>query len=542
MQVSRNSVLWGLLASGICTIAGAAPATQACLPIYSKGVLELPFNPALLNVAAIEGRDGRKTDALLMSSFYNAVKNPDGTKVERFTQRDLSAWIPDIAAVDPETFDASRQLEILTDRGGPPHLAVWPNKTRLLPKGMLPFNAIAVPGGFLSADKPGRLSIVNIDDPDRGEYVVAAAGTAKPSCKDGRIENDQWYYHQVVFHDMDADGLEDIVTVRGSFKPFVHKCPPTGELVYFRNPGKSLRPDVEWEARVLVGLPLENGGPEVNLDMADLDRDGVPEIIATHFFTSDHISVFGAPAGEAWSHVDPAKGKPVRRAVAMSGQGRPFAVQAVDLNMDGRLDILTSNHQGDGCFDLTRDVIPGRVIALEPPASGRIFEDAWTTHILKDDIRPHPTMPAPARAPGRLAPNRALAFWPVRSEERASRPWIAVSGDEASKVWVLKPQVNGRSNDWRYDSFVIFDINEHYGANASQTLMSDPQGVSISTVGGLTWRYDAPGPDGRAEIYAPVFEARNIHVFSFRNDAGPAIRCTADTTIACPAPRAAATK
>lgn len=538
MRASDRSFLVALAAAALCTTAGAAAtAPQSCVSIYSKGVLELPFNPALLNIVSVEGVDGAQTDALLMSSFYNAVKNPEGTKVERFTQRDLSAWIADIGAVDARKFDASRQLEILTDRSGPPHLAVWPNKTQLLPKGMLPFNAVAVPGGFLSADKPGRLSLVNIDDPARGEYVVAEAGTATPSCKDGRIENDQWYYHQVKFHDMDGDGLDDIVTVRGSFKPFMHKCPPTGELLYFRNPGKALQPNVEWEARVLIGLPLESGGPEINLDMADLEGDGIPEIIATHFFTSDHISVFGAPAGMPWSAVDPAAGKPVRRAVAMSGQGRPFAVQAVDLNRDGRLDILTSNHQGDGCFDLTRDTIPGRVLALEPPASGRIFEDAWTTHILKDNIRPHPTFPAPARAPGRLAPNRALAFWPERAMEQSSRPWITVAGDEASKVWVLKPRSAGK-DDWSYESFVVFDINEHYGANASQTLMQDPQGVSISTIGGLTWRYDRPGPDGRAEIYAPVFEARDIHIFSFRDGSGEPVRCTADTTIACPAPSA----
>ena len=60
-------------------------------------------------------------------------------------------------------------------------------------------------------------------------------------------------------------------------------------------------------------------------------------------------------------------------------------------------------------------------------------------------------------------------------------------------------------------------------------------GVSISTIGGLTWRYDRPGPDGKAEIYFPVFEAQNIHVLSFRKTASERIDCPADVQVACPA-------
>ena len=59
---------------------------------------------------------------------------------------------------------------------------------------------------------------------------------------------------------------------------------------------------------------------------------------------------------------------------------------------------------------MTRDAIPGRVLALVPPADGRIFDSPWSAQVLKDDIRPHPTVPAPERGPGRLAPNRAIAF------------------------------------------------------------------------------------------------------------------------------------
>ena len=363
-----------------------------------------------------------------------------------------------------------------------------------------------------------------------------APGSGTPDCSGGTVRNDRWFYHQVLFHDMDGDGLKDIITARANLMPFLYQCPYVGELVYFRNPGKNLQPDVPWESRVLAGLPGEAAGPEVNMALSDLNGDGIPEIIATHFFTSDHITVFGAPAGGQWQDFDPER-RPLRRKAIMSGQGRPFAVEPVDLNGDGRLEILTSNHQGDGCTDLTNDVIPGRVIALQQPASGRLFDDDWTTHILKDNIRPNPTFPKPVRGPGRLAPNHAIVFWPERRLEERVKPWIVVGGDEASRVWVLKPR-SRKKDDWRYESITIFDINDHYGPNTTQTLVSDdPKGEVISTIGGLAWRYDRPGQDGMAEFYVPVFEARQVHVFSFRKGK-PADRvvCPADITLACPAP------
>jgi hypothetical protein len=529
-----------LVAATACLLLGAkAAAADAtnCPDVYLRDTLRMPFNPAFLHVAEFGARGQDRRAALLMSSFYNVVKDPAGRRVERVVERDLAAWIPDLDAVERRGFDAARDLEVLTDRGAAAPLTVWPNETDRVPDGVVPFEAVVVPGGFLSADKPGRFTLVDVSDPARREYVIAEAGTAKPECRDGMVRNEQWYYHQALFHDMDGDGLQDIITARASFKPFLHRCPPTGELIWFRNPGAALAPDRPWEVHVLVGLPNERNGPEVNLDLADLDADGVPEIIATHFSTSDHITIFGAPAGRPWRALHDEPQLRPRRQTIMSGQGRPFAVEAVDLDLDGRLEILTTNHQGDGCFDVTRDAIPGRVLALVPPADDRIFESTWSVQVLKDDIRPHPTVPAPERGPGRLAPNRALAFWPQRSMEGRERPWIVVGGDEASKVWVLRPLAPRARGDWRYASHVIFDINQHYGAGTTQTLQRDPQGVKVGTIGGIAWRYDRPGPRGRAVIYAPVFEAREIHLLSFRPGRGTRTGCTPDVVTACPAPQ-----
>ncbi len=504
-----------------------------CPDVYRKGVLKAPFNVAFLHVQGFDQPDGGKRDGLLISSFVNVENDSAGRKLERVLQRDLVARILDLDSIDFDKFDGAEEIEILTDLDGVPR-QVWPNETARVPDGVLPFEAVVSPQGFLATPRPGRLTLINLDDPKRSEYVVDQSSFEPPRCEPGSSDNQPWFYHDARFVDMDDDGLRDLVTARSSLIARGGFCPPTGQLVWFRNPGDKLEASTEWEEHVLVDVEPTPGGPEVNMSIHDFDGDGIVEIVGTHFFKHDAITIYGAPAGKRWSDVDPANGLNVRQKDIMRGQGKPFAVEFVDLNGDGRVEVLTSNHQGDQCFKVTKTEVQGRVIAIEQPADGKLFSSDWQVHVLKDNIRAAPTFPAPVRGPGRLAPNRAVPFWRQRSMEDTEKPWIVLGGDEAAKVWILQPESDD-VDDWRYQSAVIFDINDYYGANTTQTLMSDPQGVSISTIGGLSWRYDEPGPEGMAEFYLPVFEARDIHVLGFRQPVGAApVGCPADSYPACP--------
>jgi len=85
---------------------------------------------------------------------------------------------------------------------------------------------------------------------------------------------------------------------------------------------------------------------------------------------------------------------------------------------------------------------------------------------------------------------------------------------------------------------VIFDINDTYGANTTQSFSAPAPatGVSISTIGGPAWRYDRDWAWGSyAEIYIPVFEGRDVHRITFRpRSASQKIVCPADGALACP--------
>ena len=529
-----------LLASMALTMLLGSPAVFAanyCPAVWKKGVLPVNFNPAFTTIDQFNAPGGGLADDLVVSSFFNVLKDPTGTVVTSYYERDLVARIRDVGAVNPLTFNPNTDVEVLTDRGGPPYVNNWTNSASRVPDGVVPFEALVMPQGFHPAIPPGRLSLINLDDPNRQEYIVHQSNALPGGCT-FTATNFPHFYHDAKFVDMDGDGLKDIVTVRSSFKVAGPGsfCFFTGDLVYFTNPGPALAANVQWAEHILTGYPAGALGPDIALDEFDFENDGIPEIVATRFFGGPYVRIFGAPAGQNWSVVNQTTGPFVRQQDISTTQGSPFGVEIVDLNLDGKMDVLATNHQTDNCFSVTQTAVPGRVIAFEQPVGG-VFTGTWTTRILKDNIRPNPTYPAPTAGPGRLAPGHALAFTPVRGLQGKVKPWIVVSGDEASKVWLLTPKSPSKTN-WEYLSAVVFDINDTYGPLTTQTIMG-PTGRSpgevISTIGTQSVRYDGPGPTAQAQIYIPVFEGKEIHVLSLRpGAAGDRVVCPPDVRESCP--------
>ncbi len=535
-------------------------ANDFCPDIYDQGTFRLNVNPTFMSIDEFTNANGVKYDGLVVSSFFNAIKDAAGTRTGYF-ERDQVQLIRGIG-YRSEAWWNPNQAEVLTDLDlASPVLpsadgqSNWPNEAEKVPDGILAFEAIVSPEGFHTATPPGRITIINMDDPNKQEYLVDQS-LQDPSVQ-CRIQGDPLYnplneprfYHKVVWWDMDGDALKDAVTVRSGFKVSGTICfNPASEVVWFKNPGAAIDPNIEWDEHIISGYPSDQFSSDISLDIADLEGDGVPEIVGGSFFTArppffvdDSVILYGAPVGESWTDVDPDT-NPARRAVIGAGNGPTFGVRFNDLNLDGKVDVLATNHQEDNCFAVTQNPIPGRIFALEHPASGDIFNDPWIQHTLKDDIRPNPSFPEPSSGPGRLAPGLAQVFWPTPYEEWNSKPWVLAGGDEASRVWLLKP-VSQDPTNWDYDSAAILDINDpqFYGPMTSQTLGSAPApsgGTSISTIGGPAWRYDRDWAWGSyAEIYIPIFEGRDIWRISFRPGANPKkISCPVDVSIACPAP------
>jgi hypothetical protein len=222
-------------------------------PFIKEGVIDLDFNPAYVTFADFGGEHD-----LLVSSFYNVALNKDtimGSSTNSTTQ--LPPFVPfeqDLVALisSLEDIPTNGQDVRILSKNTP---IFWPNDIEAVPEGVFPFNALLVPQGWFLAPQPGRLSVLNIDTSE--EYIIHQSTYDSPR-----------FYHRAIFIDMDQDGHQDIVSARSGFMflPPMRYSPPSGELVWFRNPGDALDKDTPWEEHVItMGL-----GPDVFLDATDL--------------------------------------------------------------------------------------------------------------------------------------------------------------------------------------------------------------------------------------------------------------------------------
>jgi hypothetical protein len=444
-----------------------------------------PFYPAFTEY--VQERDGH---CLFISSFSppfppGGSPFPPGGKdfeVTPFLPRgnDFVVKVNNIDDVEYEDSPFEPDMEILTELSN----VTWPNDIALLPDGVFDFPALLVPQGFFISG-PGRLTAINLNTYE--EYIIQERESPAHT---------PWFYHTAVFYDMNGDGLLDIITVRS---PHNFQDPsdfPPGQLVWFKNPGKPwTEPWVEVVLFSGSGPDLNNAGPDILIRMVDFDKDEIPEFVCTSFFSvgvsqpnAGKVTLFGAPDG-GWSAVNATN--PVRTKTIVDDQGKPFGLEIVDLNGDKRPDLLLTNHQPYGA---TTD---GRVFAVEQPQSGDIFNDDWTTHILKRGIEPEQT-------PGqiRLGPGFAKAIYPFRGKgkrKKGVKPWILVGGDQSSKVWLLSP-TSHKKKDWEYDSEEILDLTP------TKWTIGDQIGVKSLE------------EKGEIIIYIPVFEAGKIFVYRLKND------------------------
>ena len=172
----RSAALTAAIAAVPLLVAPAADAANYCPAVWKKGVLPLNFNAAFTSIETYNGPSG-PTDDLMVTSFFNVLKNPAGTTVTSYFERDLVARIRNLDTLNPLTFNKDTDVQELTDVGGPPapgapNLMNWPNDAIRMPDGMVPFEAVAIPQGFHPAIPPGRLSFINLDDPGLQEYIV----------------------------------------------------------------------------------------------------------------------------------------------------------------------------------------------------------------------------------------------------------------------------------------------------------------------------------------------------------------------------------
>lgn len=264
-----------------------------------------------------------------------------------------------------------------------------------------------------------------------------------------------FFYHRVKFMDVDGDGQMEIISCRARNPVY---GPKRGVLVYLK-PVNAETPYAEpWKETVL------GNHCDTYFEVEDIDEDGRQEIISPEFF-GRALTLISSTSEQGFFN----DSREIQYTTIDNTYGSFFEAQLVDLNNDGKLDLIASTHQEKG------DTPTGSVIAYEIPADKSAIRTTpnWERRLLATDF---PVQPGYKEA----APGGVIAFYPTREEK--GKPVIAVSGDGSQKAYLMVPKSQDPS-DWEYDLIEIHDCK--------------------ATVGGMF--VDDIDNDGFKEIFIPCF-------------------------------------
>lgn len=391
------------------TAFGAAPG----MPVH-RGTVSIN-KPAFLGVEKL----GENT-SLVITSF--GLSGNDAISVIP----DLPGAVADASRADPQVIN---------------YTVTWPNQARKMPAGIVDFNAMLAVGGFFPIPwkNTGTVNIINLD-----------AGDPNSSYK---ISNDKsgWWYHNAIWRDMNGDGRLDVLTARAR-KGMLGGG--GGELLWLEQPADNVLAG-PWKEHVLTE------GPDVYFVLEDLDGDGSEEIIATEF-NAKRLTFYRTGAD----------GKLTRKVIDDT-LGAAFAVTPVDLNRDGRKELLVTNHENKADRSA--------VFAYEIPAD---LNGKWPRHTLLTGIVTQGGM-------GQASPGHALPIHPTAEHATTEAPWIVVSGDGSREAYLLVPE----TTPWKYKAHTILKT----GGIVGKPTFADVNG------------------DGATELFIPAYDDNQIHIFSWAN-------------------------
>ena len=323
----------------------------------------------------------------------------------------------------------------------------WPNVISMAPAEIGDY--LVVPDGFLvPLHETGGVYLLKIDCNGTGS---AAITDTKPIEITSRKTG--WFYHMVVWRDMNGDGLLDAVTARANH-PFTGK--PSGQFFWLEQPKTNPLQNVPWTEHSLVD------GPETVFALTDLDpSDDQYEVFAPQFFT-EHLGLYVfSLKNNSLLHM-----RYIDESI-----GPAFMVQITDLNNDGSKDLLVTNHVGD---------TGGSVFGYEIPSD--TLNGEFKKHTLASDF------PVTESGSHQAAPGFAYAFKPYSLYK--GKPYILVAGDGAQKAYLLTPT----ESDFMYNKTVI---------------------LSVDGVIGSIGFGDIVGDKGWTEFFVPDYDENWIYGYTF---------------------------
>jgi hypothetical protein len=340
--------------------------------------------------------------------------------------------------------------------------AFWPNNPDPMPKAVVGVEGIVWTSGFLVPGKTeGKLELYDTSSSSsspNGPINIAA------------LDEIKWYYHRVVWKDMNSDGHLDALTARFN-KPLVGKAKT--ELVWLENPGLHFENLTDGAAAGWTQHLILSGGPDVhfrNLKITAAATGEIFDCIIAAEFWNERLVIYYTTTGD-WNDL-----YSIFNITIDSTLGQTFDLYIEDINLDGNLDIIVTayNHT------------LGNLFAYEIPAED-FRTGVFTKHVIADGFKANTIIGGQSMTPGGLKP-----FHPFVGH--VGRPYIMLSGDDDGNHYIIKPVSPQDPSNWLYTKHLLVDSGK---TTSGKFVVGDLDG------------------DGWTEIVAAGYTAGKIYVFSY---------------------------
>jgi len=339
----------------------------------------------------------------------------------------------------------------------------WPNVATIVGEEVFGFKAAVVGSGFLVPSH--TLGGVWVVEASARPEVLKSGPVKITKDKEIRWKPDSgWFYHKAEVVDMNGDGLLDIVTSRcaDSVEPFNSKL---SELLWLEQPKTGALDGTPWVEHHI------QEGPDFLFEVAPQTLTGAElGVCAAEYIGERLIYVHGSTAG----------GYATR--VIDDELGHGFGCTWVDLNGDGKLDLLATNHVNQ---------------------DGSVFAYSWDGNLSNSatSVRKHVLatgFSAVSRSAGQAAPGDAIPFF-AEPGNTSGKPMILVSADNGNAIYGLVPARPNDPTDWTYTKQLL----SYIGADVGRIAIGDTD------------------RDGFNEFFVPAYDHGQVVHFKIRPTAGP---------------------
>ncbi|XP_039254466.2 uncharacterized protein LOC120331449 [Styela clava] len=375
--------------------------------------ITLSIDPSIIQIIA---------DPRFSSEYYPMYEMVYMSKKPRSEIRRISELMNKLTV--PEIWQS--QTDIVADQT----TVANPNKVGILPEGTVekqPAYVWWVASGFYEAKSAfssnvGGIFLINLAT-DKWRPIPIVNRTGKG------FSHTEWI-------DMDIDGYVDCVTIEGSNS--------MNSLIWLQQPASQSR----WIQHRISGLQEDVGGTEFRVMKLPSSETGtVTNVFIVAGRTTGKLTAYWVEdMNNDWSR------ERKKKSIVIATDGSYVGIEIVDLNMDGRPEILTSTSATAGKR--------GMVLAYEYPRDGFDKGGKWRKHILSQ-------WQMAATSYTTTSPGPAFSFRIQSAVEgrTQAKPHILVSGQDDGKVYILSPET-GSPYIWDYKREVIWSSDKRIGTPA----------------------------------------------------------------------------